>query len=465
MPFRKVLVANRGEIAVRVIRACRDLGIPTVAAHSDVDAGSLAVRLADESVCIGPGPSARSYLNVPSLLYACARVDADAIHPGYGFLSEDADFAEACRGVGVTFIGPSPEVIRLMGDKISARRAMLAAGVPVFPGSPDAVTDVRAAREIAAEIGYPVVLKAAAGGGGRGLRLVQDQAQLDAALPELRRVARSLFFDDRVYIEKFAPAARHVEVQILADANGNVVHLGERDCSIQRNHQKLVEESPSTVLDPETRAELCETAVRGAAAIGYTGAATMEYLLDRNGKIAFLEMNTRVQVEHPVTELRSGVDIVRWSILLAAGRELRLRQTDVRLTGHAIECRINTEDPARDWQGSSGLLTGFRAPGGPWVRVDTHGHPGYRVPPHYDSLLAKVITVGADRDEAIARMRRALAEFEVSGVHTTLRFHRELMDHVEFTAGTHRLDFVERYLSADGGVLDVDLDAALHADV
>ncbi|UGY94214.1 acetyl-CoA carboxylase biotin carboxylase subunit [Streptomyces gobiensis] len=450
MPFRKVLVANRGEIAVRIVRACRDLGIPTAVAHSDVDADSLAVRLADDAICVGPGPAARSYLNVPALLYACAKTGADAIHPGYGFLSEDADFAEACRSVGVTFIGPAPQAIRLMGDKIGARSAMAAAGVPVFPGSPGPVTDARSAADFAGAVGYPVVLKAAAGGGGRGLRQVNAAAEMATALPQLRDTARSLFFDERVYLEKFVPAARHVEVQILADGSGNVVHLGERDCSIQRRHQKLAEESPSTQLSAAMRAELCEAAVRGAASIGYQGAGTMEFLLDQEGDFAFLEMNTRVQVEHPVTELRTGVDIVRWSILLAAGEKLDFDQTGIACTGHALECRINTEDPARQWQGSSGRLDAFQPPNGSWVRVDTHGFPGYFIPPHYDSLLAKVIVVGATRDETLVRMRRALAEFEVTGVRTTLPFHRQLMDHPEFVAGTHRLDFVDRFLTPEG---------------
>jgi len=448
--FTKLLVANRGEIAVRIVRACQDLKIPTVVAHSTADRDSLAVRLADESFCIGPGPSTRSYLNTPALLYACARTGADAVHPGYGFLAEDADFAEACVDLGITYLGPSAAVIRMMGDKIAARSAMAQAGVPVLPGSDGPLVDADEALACAEEVGYPVILKASAGGGGRGLRLVRTAAELPAALTEMRQVARSLFTDDRVYLEKFAPAARHVEVQILADRFNNVLHLGERDCSIQRRHQKLVEESPSTVLTGRQRADLCAAAVRGATAIGYQGVGTMEFLLSATGSFHFMEMNTRLQVEHPVTEVLTGVDIVTWMIRIAAGQKIDFGQADVASRGHALECRINTEDVARDWQASLGRLTRFSPPSGPWTRVDTHGYPGYELPPFYDSLLAKVITIGNDRAEALRRMERALAEFDCAGVSTTVDFHRQLMRHPLFQRGEHRLDFVESYLGTDG---------------
>ena len=458
MTVRKLLVCNRGEIAVRIVRECRDMGIATVVAHSVADRDSLAVRLADEAVCIGPGPAGRSYLNVPAILYACARTGADAVHPGYGFLAEDADFAAACAEAGVTFVGPGAAVIALMGDKIAARQAMAAAGVPVSPGSPGALSGPAEALAVAAEVGYPVLLKAASGGGGRGLKVVSAPAGMPAALAELRHTARTLFFDDRVYLEKFVLGARHVEVQVLADQHGTVLHLGERDCSIQRRHQKLVEESPSTVLDDAQREALCAAAVAGAAAVGYTSAGTMEFLADGAGNFAFMEMNTRIQVEHPVTELRTGIDLVRWMIRIAGGEPLDIAQQDVRPRGHVIECRINAEDPAADWRGAVGRLTRFLPPGGTGVRVDTHGFPGYFMPPYYDSLLAKVIVAAEDRPAALRRMARALEEFDVAGVPTTTGFHRRLVRHPVFAAGTHKLDFLERYL-ADGTLSDTEVPA------
>ena len=450
----KVLVANRGEVAVRIVRACQDRGIATVVVHSEVDRDSLAVRLADESVCVGPNPSQRSYLNVPSILYACARTGADAVHPGYGFLAEDADFARACEDNGLVFIGPSSDTIALMGDKIGARQAMAAAGVPISPGSPGALVDVGDALSWAAEVGYPVLLKASAGGGGRGLRKVDSAADMPVAFREVRDSARSLFQDDRVYLEKFVTAARHVEVQVLGDRYGTVVHLGERDCSIQRRHQKLVEESPSTVLSDEQRERLCAAAVRGAAAIGYSSAGTMEFLVGADGEFAFMEMNTRIQVEHPVTEMRTGVDLVGWMLRVAAGEPLGFKQEDVRQTGHVIECRINTEDATHNFRASFGRVTSFVPPGGIGVRTDTHCFPGYVMPPFYDSLLAKVVVAADDRADALRRMGRALAELEVTGVDTTRDFHRQLMTHPVFAAGTHRLDFVERYLGPDGSLHD-----------
>jgi len=459
-PIEKVLVANRGEIAVRIVRACRDMGLPVVVAYSTADRDSLATRLADEAVCVGPGAAGRSYLNIPALVYAAARTGADAVHPGYGFLAEDTYFAQVCADAGLTFIGPSAEVIARMGDKIAARAAAAAADVPVLPGSPRPVSDLTDALGWAARIGYPVVLKAAAGGGGRGLRVVRSAADLPGALADLRRAARTLFFDDRVYVERLASAARHVEVQILADAHGRVLHLGDRDCSIQRRHQKLVEESPSTALDPARREEVCAAAVRFAASIGYVSAGTVEFLLDADGQFRFLEMNPRIQVEHPVTELRSGVDLVQWMIRIAAGEPLDFGQADVALRGHVLECRINAEDPGRDWQGSFGRLEAFTPPGGCGVRVDTHAYPGYRLPPYYDSLLAKVIVSGESRDEALRRMERALAELECRGVRTTREFHLELMRHPTFRAGRHTQDFLDRYLRPDGSLRAGPADAA-----
>ena len=448
--FRKVLICNRGEIAMRILRTCRDLGIATVSVYSEADRDSRAVRLADESVCIGPAPSAHSYLNVPAIMYACARTGADAVHPGYGFLSEDPHFAEVCAEAGVTFIGPSADLIALMGDKPAARRAMAEAGVPMAPGIDRPLSGAAEAAQVAGVTGYPVILKAAAGGGGRGMKIVRSPADLAPAYAETQQAARAAFRDDRVYLEKFITSARHVEVQLLGDQEGGIVHLGERDCSIQRRQQKLAEESPSVALDDELRDRICQAAVAGARAVGYHSAGTMEFLLAADGEFYFMEMNTRIQVEHPVTEMRAGIDLVEWMIRIAAGERLPFAQEDVHLSGHAIECRINAEDPARDWRGSPGLLERFVPPGGPRVRVDTHAFPGCRIPPHYDSLLAKVIAHAPTRDEALATMSRALAELDCGDAATTVSFHRQLMTHPEFRAGTHRLDFVSAYLGADG---------------
>ncbi|MGW5053094.1 acetyl-CoA carboxylase biotin carboxylase subunit [Actinokineospora sp. NPDC004072] len=445
----KILVCNRGEIAVRVIRACRELGIPSVIAYSTADRDSRAVALADEAVCVGPGPSPRSYLNVPALIHAAEKTGADAVHPGYGFLSEDAQFAAVCQDLGITFIGPPPEVITAMGDKTNARRAMAAAGLPLPSGSEEPLSGPTEALERAAAIGYPVILKAAAGGGGKGMQVVRRAEDLPAALAEVQQTARTIFLDDRVYLERFVTGARHVEVQVLGDHHGSIVHLGERDCSIQRRQQKLVEESPSTVLSPRLREEICAAAVAGAAAAGYRSAGTVEFLV-AGDEFYFMEMNSRIQVEHPVTEVRSGIDLVAWMIRVASGEPLAFTQADIALSGHAIECRINSEDAARDWAGSFGRLERFVPPAGPGVRVDTHGFPGYQIPPYYDSLLAKVIVHADSREEALARMDRALAEFDCAGVSTTIGFHRELMSHATFRAGTHRLDFVDRYLTESG---------------
>ncbi|GGQ06502.1 acetyl-CoA carboxylase biotin carboxylase subunit [Streptosporangium pseudovulgare] len=445
-PIGTVMVCNRGEIAVRIVRACRDLGIRAVVAHSTADRDSLAVRLADEAVCVGPGPSARSYLNIPAILYACARTGADAVHPGYGFLSENAVFARACAEAGVRFIGPPAELIALMGDKITARAAMRDAGVPVLPGSDGPVASARDAARIAAEIGYPVVVKAAAGGGGRGIAIVHDPDDLPEAYRSTVAAARTLFHDERVYLEKFVSAARHVEVQVLGDAHGSIVHLGERDCSVQRRQQKLVEESPSPFLDDAGRAALCEAAVAGAEAIGYVSAGTFEFLVDGAGRPYFIEMNTRLQVEHPVTEERTGVDVVQWMIRVAAGERLTVSQADIVPAGHSIEARINAEDPSAGWAGSAGAIDRLVLPGGPGVRVDTHAYGGYVVPPYYDSLLAKVIVSAPTRELALRRLGRALDEFSCSGVRTNVDFHRRLVRDERFRAGDYRLDIVESVL-------------------
>jgi acetyl-CoA carboxylase biotin carboxylase subunit len=451
--FDRVLVCNRGEIAVRIIRACRELGIKTAAVYSAADANSRHVQLADTAVCVGPGPSARSYLNVPALLQAAAKVGADAVHPGYGFLSQDAHFAEVCGRLGITFIGPSPQAMAAMSDKARARALMTSAGLPVPAGIERPLQGIAEAAERAAAVGYPVILKAAAGGGGRGMAIVRRPEMLAQALIETQKVARTVFLDDRVYLEKFVESARHVEFQVLGDMHGNVVHLGERDCSIQRRQQKLLEESPSTAVSPEMRQRMGDAAVAGAKAVGYESAGTMEFLVDPAGEFYFMEMNTRIQVEHPVTEMRTGVDLIAWMIRVAAGERLGFTQEDITMSGHAIECRINTEDATNNWAGSFGKLDRFIPPDGPGVRTDTHGFTGYSIPPYYDSLLAKLIVHADTRDEAIARMDRALAEFECSGVKTTIDFHRELLAHPLFRAGEHRLDFIEKYLSPEGRLI------------
>ncbi|MGH8905746.1 MAG: acetyl-CoA carboxylase biotin carboxylase subunit [Egibacteraceae bacterium] len=446
--FDKVLIPNRGEIAVRIVRSCRDLGIPSVVAYSSADRDSLAVRLADEAVCIGPGPTKRSYRNIPAVLYACAKTGAEAVHPGYGFLSEDPMFARCCQEIGVTFIGPSADLIALMGDKTAARAAMRRVGVPVLPGSHGPLASCGEAASAAAEIGYPVVLKAAAGCGGRGIAVVHEPDALARSLQATRDAAQALFCDPRVYLERYLPVARHIEVQVLADAYGNVIHLGERDCSVQRRAQKLVEESPSPCLDGELREQLCRAAVMGARSIGFVNAGTFEFLVDGDGVAYFIEMNTRLQVEHPVTELRSGVDIVEWMIRIAAGEPLTLAQEDVRLEGHAVEVRINTEDPSRDWAGSCGRIHGLVLPGGPGVRVDTHAFEGYVVPPYYDSLLAKIIVAGPSRQSALQRLERALREFRCEGVTTNIDFHLQLIRHPDFRSGRYQLGVVESLLAS-----------------
>jgi len=441
--FHKILIANRGEIAVRVIRACKELGIKTVAVYSQPDVNSLHVKLADESVCIGPAPSIKSYLNINAIISAAELTDAEAIHPGYGFLSENADFAEVCEKCGITFIGPTAESMRIMGDKISARQAVIKQGVPILPGTKEGVHSVDEAIKIAKEIGFPVIIKATAGGGGRGMKIVHSQAALPNAFATARAEAQAGFGNPEVYIEKYCEQPRHVEIQILADKHGNVIHLGERDCSIQRRHQKLIEEAPSTVVTPEIRKEMGDAAVRAAAAVGYNSVGTIEFLVDKNNKFYFMEMNTRVQVEHPVTEMVTGVDIVREQILSAAGVPLRYKQEDIQIRGHAIECRINAEDSFK-FTPCPGKITAYHPPGGLGVRVDSFVYDQYTVVPHYDSLIGKLIVHADNREEAIKRMARALDEYLIEGINTTIFFHKRIMANKDFIEGNIDTSFLER---------------------
>ncbi|WP_280266624.1 acetyl-CoA carboxylase biotin carboxylase subunit [Nocardia wallacei] len=436
--FDKILIANRGEIAVRVARTCRELGVPTVAVHSEADRESLAVRLADEAVCIGPAASKRSYLDAAAVLTAARITGADAIHPGYGFLSESPDFADACRAAGVTLIGPPADVMAELGDKQSARTLMAKAGLPLLPGSLDAL-DADEAHALAEEIGFPVIVKAAAGGGGRGMQIVRDSAEFPRAYRETRATARMLFGDSRVYVEKYLERARHVEIQVLCDGHGAGIHLGERDCSVQRRHQKLVEESPAPRMPDGLAERMGRAAVQGVLAAGYVGAGTVEFLVDQAGNYYFMEVNCRIQVEHPVTEMVTGIDLVAEQIRIAAGLRLGRTQDQVVSRGAAIECRINAEDPAAGFAPTPARIGMFVPPGGPFVRVDTHAHSGYSIPPHYDSLLAKVIVWAPDRDGAIARMRRALGEFDIDGerLRTTREFLLSVLDHADFRSGNH----------------------------
>ena len=445
-PLRRVLVANRGEIALRIIRACRELGLETVQVYSEADADSLAVRLADRAVCIGPARSNRSYLNAEFIVSAALIHQADAIHPGYGFLSENAAFAGLCEMEGLSFIGPRADVIAMMGDKARARQLAAEAGVPTTPGSGDKVAHVEEAAAVAELLGYPVLLKAAAGGGGRGMRVVQSAAELAGQFADASREAKAAFGDDAIYLEKYLTNIRHIEIQVLAD-DETVLHLGERDCSIQRRNQKLLEESPSPVLDEEVRTRMGEAAVRLCRHVGYTSAGTIEFILDQgSGEFYFMEMNTRVQVEHPVTEMVTGIDIVKAQIRIAQGLPLAIRQEDIRLSGHAIECRINAEDFEMGFAPCPGLVQHYHAPGGPGIRVDSHLYNGYRIPPYYDSLVAKVVAWGEGRAEAIARMKRALFEMEITGIKTTIPFHLKLLHHKAFLQGDVHTQFVENSL-------------------
>ena len=440
--FKKVLVANRGEIAVRVLRACEERGLRTVAVYSDADRAALHVRYADEAYRIGPAPARESYLNIPAIIAAAKAANADAVHPGYGFLSENADFAEAVSEVGLAWIGPPASAIRAMGDKVAARRTMIAAGVPVVPGTDTGLTDEEAVRA-AQQIGYPVLVKASAGGGGKGMRQVEEPGELPRALAAARREALSAFGDDTIYLEKLILRARHIEVQILADQHRNCIYLGERECSIQRRHQKLIEEAPSVAVTPALRAEMGAIAVSAAQAVGYTNAGTIEFLLDRSGNFYFLEMNTRLQVEHPVTELVTGVDIVKEQIAIAAGRKLRWSQSDIKVKGHAIECRINAEDPYNNFLPGAGRITSLTEPTGPGVRLESGIYAGFELTPYYDSLLAKLLVWGETRAEAILRMRRALEEFRIGGIHTTIPFHQQVMDNTRFQGGVFDTSFVD----------------------
>ena len=451
--FRKVLIANRGEIALRVIRACRELNISTVAVFSEADRDSLHVRLADESVCIGPPPASQSYNHVARLISAAEVTGVDAIHPGYGFLSENAHFAEVCASCGFVFIGPTPEMIRSMGDKAEARRTMTAAGLPVVPGSEGTLPDVDAALAVAHGIGYPVIIKATAGGGGRGMRVAWDEKQVRAGFGIAQAEAGAAFSNNAVYLERYIARPRHIEFQVLGDAHGNLIHLGERECSVQRNHQKLIEESPSPFLSVERRREVGELVVNGARSIGYRNAGTMEFLFDSDGSFYFMEMNTRIQVEHPVTEEVTDMDIVKEQIRVAAGEPLSLSQDQVELRGHAIECRINAEDHEHGFRPSPGKITYWYKPGGPGLRIDSHVYAGYTVPPHYDSMIGKLIAHGKDRAEAMRRMEIALEEMIVEGIKTTIPFHLKALRDPRFQAGDIDTHFVEALLKGEAAAV------------
>ena len=442
--FRRVLVANRGEIAQRIIRACRELNVETVAVYSEADADALYLRQADETICIGAAPGAQSYLNVPAVISAAEIADVEAIHPGYGFLAENDHFAEVCRSCQIEFIGPSAETIAMVGNKARAREIAMGAKVPVVPGSDGPVTSEEQAKEEARKIGYPVMIKAASGGGGRGMRVAHNEPSLLSGMRSAQAEAAAAFGDDTVYFEKFIESGRHVEVQILADGNGEVLHLGERDCSVQRRHQKLIEESPSPTLTPKQRKGMCAAAVRLAKASNYKNAGTVEFILDRDGSFYFIEVNARIQVEHTVTELVTGVDLIAAQLRIASGESLWIKQRDIRNQGHAIECRINAENPAKGFMPSPGRVVAFVPPGGPGVRVDSHCYSGYSIPPNYDSMIAKLLVHRPTRDEAIRCMIRALDEFVVEGPHTTISFQREVLSHADFLAGLHDTNFVER---------------------
>ncbi|MHB8174046.1 MAG: acetyl-CoA carboxylase biotin carboxylase subunit [Nitrospirota bacterium] len=441
--FKKILIANRGEIALRIIRACKELGIKTVTVHSTVDAESLHVRFADESICIGPADSAASYRNIPAILSAAEITDSEAIHPGYGFLAENANFAEMCETAGIKFIGPTPENIRLMGDKAKAKETMAKAGVPVIPGSKGTVGSEDEILTLASKIGYPVIIKASAGGGGRGMRVVHSAGSLINSFLMAQAEAMSSFGNPEVYIEKFVTEPRHVEVQILADEKGNIVHLGERDCSVQRRHQKLIEESPSPAITPKMRKKMGEVAIAAAKAVKYRNAGTVEFIVSGD-RFFFMEMNTRIQVEHPVTEMVTGIDLIKEQIMAAAGLTLKFRQDDIKINGHSFECRINAEDPQK-FTPCPGKITTYNAPGGPGVRVDTAVYSNYTVPPNYDSMIAKLIVHGKDRDEAMARMSRALEEFIIEGIKTTIPLHRRVFMDPVFRSGMYSTAFLEKF--------------------
>ena len=444
--FRKVLIANRGEIAVRIIRACRELGVRCAAVYSTADKNSLHAQIADEAVCIGPPATKDSYLNMNAVIQAALNVGADAIHPGFGFLSENPEFARLCEKNGIVFIGPSYKAIEMLGDKAAAKETMAAAGVPVIPGSKGAVVSVKEAKELASEIGYPILVKASAGGGGRGIRRVDSPKELEAQMTAAQQEAKNFFGDDSVYIEKFLINPHHVEIQIIADRQGNVIYLGERDCSMQRRNQKVIEECPSPIVDPELRIRMGEAAVTAAKQCGYYNAGTIEFLVDDNRDFYFMEMNTRIQVEHPITEEVTGFDLVKAQIEIAAGVPLRVTQNEVKLRGHAIECRINAENPALDFRPSPGTITALYVPGGPGIRIDGAVYQGYTITPYYDSMISKLIAHGSDRDDAIRKMRWALSEFIVEGVDTNIEFQLELIKRPEFISGNYDIGFLSRYM-------------------
>ncbi|HEX8367600.1 MAG TPA: acetyl-CoA carboxylase biotin carboxylase subunit [Pyrinomonadaceae bacterium] len=442
--FSKILIANRGEIACRIIWTCKEMGIRTVAVHSEADKDALHVRFADEAICIGPAPSAQSYLNIPAIISAAEIANVDAIHPGYGFLAESETFAKICGDCNIKFIGPEPHVIKMMGDKVEARRTMNAAGVPIVPGSPEPIESADEAIRLAQEIGFPVIIKAAAGGGGRGMRIVRAEEELASNLELAQTEALAAFKNGSVYIERYIERPRHIEIQVLADEYGNCIHLGERECTIQRRHQKLLEEAPSPVITPEQRAKMGAVAVKACQEIGYSSAGTFEFLLDEDGSFYFMEMNTRIQVEHPVTEMVTLADIVRNQIRIAEGEELGVTQEEVLIVGHSIECRINAEDPEK-FTPSPGKITAFNLPGGPGVRVDTAAYPGYVVPPYYDSMIAKLIVHARTRDLAIARMKRALEAMVIEGIKTTIPLHLKIMNDEKFQKGDFSTKFMEEF--------------------
>jgi acetyl-CoA carboxylase biotin carboxylase subunit len=447
--FRKILIANRGEIALRVIRACREMGIRSVIAHSEADRDSLPVQMADERICIGPGASGKSYLNIPNIISAAFISGAEAIHPGYGFLSENTSFAQICKDVNITFIGPSAEVMAIMGDKVSARKAMVEAGLPTLPGT-HVLRTLAEAKEAAEQIGFPLMLKAVAGGGGRGIRLINHPEEFDRTFTLAQNEVREAFRDDGIYLERYLPKARHVEIQVLVDHHGNGVHLWERNCSCQRRNQKVLEESPSPILPRELVEEMGMRGIRAVKQVGYRNAGTLEFLVDEQNRYYFMEMNTRLQVEHPVTELITSLDLVKEQLLIASGEKMQLRQEDIIPRGHAIECRITAEDADKDFRPQTGVVEKYLPPGGPGVRVDSHLYAGYEIPPHYDSLLAKLIVWAETRDEAIARMQRALEEYVIEGVTTTIPFHQRLLKHEGFISGDTYTRFIQEEASALG---------------
>ncbi len=446
MQFAKILIANRGEIALRILHTCEEMGIATVAVHSTIDSNALHVQLADERVCIGPPPSNKSYLNIPNIIAAALSTNSTAIHPGYGFLAENARFAEICADHKITFIGPTPAAMLAMGDKSTAKKTMQRAGVPTVPGSAGLVQDEEEAFKIASQIGYPVIIKATAGGGGRGMRLVRNQGELIKSFLAAQGEAEAAFGNGGVYIEKFVESPRHIEFQILADSYGNVVHLGERDCSIQRRHQKLLEEAPSPFLTPKLRQKMGQAAILAGKCINYVGAGTVEFLVDKSGDFYFMEMNTRIQVEHPVTEMITGLDLISEQIRVAQGERLQFSQKEINLRGHAIECRINAEDPDHNFRPHPGKISGYLPPGGPGVRMDSHVYTDYEIPPYYDSLIGKLIVWGEDRHTAIQRMKRALRECAITGVPTTIPFHQKILQHPAFLAGEVYTNFIQEHL-------------------